>query len=171
MRRGGLLWYLYVGERPVRQRSAKKLLFRMDGKGARRISHPAVVLTPIVAARTITVQIGVQPTRAGVIDDRLYTFSLLPTENLGRGLVGVRSFLGVDQGNLGEYAIDLSCADGRLYNRSMHKETSALYEAWERVVLPLRWPAPTAWNFSLHTLAHQTSPSTGNVQFELVLER
>ena len=149
----------------------KKFLFRMDRKGAKRVLHPAVALTPIVAARTITIQIAVQPTRAGVIDERFYTFSLLPTDSLGRGLVGVRSFLGVDQGCLGEYAIDLSCADGRLYNRSMHKETVALYEAWERVVLPQRWLAPAAWNFSLHTLAHQTSPSTGNVLFELVMER
>lgn len=122
-------------------------------------------LQPIVQGKSVTIQIPIQPTIAGHIDEHNYNFKL----PAGLTITGVRSFLGVDQGNAGEYAFDLLSNQGRLYSRSMHKEAPlGIYEAWERVVLPGKWDASV--NFTLHTLAHQTTPAAGNVQFELILE-
>jgi hypothetical protein len=122
-----------------------------------------VQIAPIVQNRTITVPIPVQSTRAGVIDERMYVVSLPSAV-----VTGIRTFLGVDQGNNGEYAIDVTCFDGRLYNRSMHKEAQlTYYDAWDRIFFQTTWNPRTIF---IHTVAHQTLPATGNVQFEIVLE-
>jgi hypothetical protein len=47
-------------------------------------------------------------------------------------LTRVWSFIGVDSGNLGEFALDVSSnIEGPLYRRSFHKETLDAYDAWE----------------------------------------
>ncbi len=122
-----------------------------------------VNIVPIIQSRTITVQIPVQPTTAGVIDERMFVVSLPSVI-----VIGIRSFIGVDQGNNGEYALDVTSFDGRLYNRSMHKEAQfTYYEAWDRLFFQTTWHPTTIF---IHTFAHQTLPGTGNVQFEIVLE-
>lgn len=107
------------------------------------------------------------------IDERYYQFSIPSFKKV----IGVRSFLGVDQTNYGEYAIDVTTFSGNMYSRSMHKEApKVMYEAWERIRLSSVWIGPISgpWLFYIHTLAHQTAlgiePKTGNVQFELILE-
>lgn len=80
----------------------------------------------------------------------------------------VWSFLGVDQGNVGEFAIDVTSDDGtRLYQRSVHKESpTAHYDAWEvRDTNPNVVPV----KLTVHLLVHFTG-KPGRAHFELVLE-
>jgi hypothetical protein len=82
----------------------------------------------------------------------------------------IQNFLGVDQGNHGEFAIDVFADDGsRLYQRSMHKETTSNYEAWDRA--PLTGDVRVRrLTIQLHGhLTGQGGP-TGNVEFGVVLE-
>lgn len=133
-----------------------------------------IVVSPIVQKKTIIVQIPVQPTVVAPppghrIDERFYEFTIPP----GKTLVGVDTFLGLDQTNYGEYAIDVWTAEGTLYNRSMHKEApKVMYEAWWPKQLSSKWIGQGLC--FIHTLAHQTAvgsePKVGNVQFEIKLE-
>lgn len=73
------------------------------------------------------------------------------------------SFIGVDSGNLGEFAIDVS-ADGRVYQRSLHKETVGIYDAWADEPVDF-----TVESLRIHTLGHMLATS-GHLELELILE-
>lgn len=126
------------------------------------VSYPewkTEAVPPIESARSITVSLPVQHMDAGHIDLRDYVFSFSEPKHITR----IWSFIGVDQGDIGEFAIDLS-SHGRIYLRSLHKETIGIYDAWDFVDVNL-----TLENFTLITTAHATGNS-GNIQFELVFE-
>jgi hypothetical protein len=143
----------------------------------------AEIGVPIIQGKTITLQVPIIPTTVPTtgqrITEKFYQFSLPPRAS-GYKVREIRSFLGLDQTNYGEYAIDLSCSLGRIYSRSMHKETPrAMYEAWERVRLSSDWDlgggtVGATVVLDLHILAHQTAigsePKTGNAGYEVIIE-
>ncbi len=74
------------------------------------------------------------------------------------------SFIGVDEGNIGEFAIDFSGAKGRIYQRSLHKETNGIYDAWDYIDTDLNERM-----IVIHTLGHMVQ-KPGHLELELILE-
>lgn len=86
-----------------------------------------------------------------------------PAFGNGVHVTRIWSFIGVDQGDLGEFSVDVSAPE-RVYQRSMHKETLSNYEAWEYLDVNF-----TTKKLSIHVLGHMTG-KPGNLQIELILE-
>lgn len=109
---------------------------------------------------SISVQLPPQHMLAYDPGVRDYVFSFSSVKHITR----IWSFIGVDPGNHGEFAISLAAGGLRIYQRSMHKETDGIYDAWEFVDVDFR-----AQDFALGTVAH-ASIMDGNIGFELIFE-
>lgn len=73
------------------------------------------------------------------------------------------SFIGVDAGNIGEFAVDLA-APNRIYQRSLHKEANGIYDAWDHTDVDIDISA-----VQVHTLGHMVG-GPGHLEIELILE-
>lgn len=95
--------------------------------------------------------------------DKIIEGSFLVDLGQPRHITRIWSFVGVDAGDLGEFAIDLS-AGGRIYQRSLHKESIGIYDAWAVEEVDV-----TTQFVRVHTLGHMVAKQ-GHLELELILE-
>jgi len=125
---------------------------------------------PVAGRRSVTIQFPVKHLARGADEQSSIWQAEIPiTLEEDVKIDRVWAFLGVDQGNAGEFAIDLHVEGLRVYQQSLHKEaTHGIYDAWDyKDVKPITVPRGTG--LSIHLLGHPTG-SDGNVQFEFILE-
>ena len=113
-----------------------------------------------ISARTIVIAFPVQALPQDQIIEGTFQVAVGAAQ-----IRRVWSFLGVDQGNLGEFAIDVTEGADPVYQRSYHKECLAAYDAWDSKDLSFT----TSTTLTVHVLGHCTG-HPGRVQFELRLE-
>jgi hypothetical protein len=114
--------------------------------------------------RTLTVQFASMPWEVGPPGRPAYYQVFFSREVK---LTHVRTFIGTDRGHAAEVAVDVTLPEGvRLYQRSLHKETSGIYESWEGAPVDVRTDS-----FIIALTAHSTVPGAlAKIHIELVAD-
>lgn len=117
-------------------------------------------------AYTVTLDIPEQPARVGARGEweRIYYIALQP----GQVIRKVRSFIGVDRGDVWEGHLFVEGEDFPLHRRGPHKEGQGEYDAWAWE--PVRYVVPAGGRIFVHLLCHPTGSAPVSVEFGVVLE-